>query len=70
MTLSVCVASSLVGDSISACTSWTLVSMTWHTEREIMEVLPVPDWAWAMTSRPVMMGMTARCWMAEGFSKP
>lgn len=32
-------------------------------------VLPVPDWAWAMTSRPETMGRMARCWMAEGFSK-
>jgi hypothetical protein len=37
---------------------------------EKVAVLPVPDWAWAMQSRPVMMGMMARCWIAEGRSKP
>ena len=42
---------------------WTLVSMTWQTKREIMEVLPAPDWAWAMTPWSVMIGMTARCWV-------
>ena len=31
-------------------------------------VLPVPDWDWATTSRPVMMGRMARCGIAEGFS--
>lgn len=36
---------------------------------ENVAVLPVPDWAWAMTSRPWIMGRMARCWMAEGFSK-
>lgn len=46
------------------------VSTTWHTERPIMEVFPVPDCACAMTSRPAMIGLMARCWMAEGFSKP
>ena len=29
-----------------------------------------PDWAWAMTSRPIKMGLTARCWIADGFSNP
>jgi hypothetical protein len=33
-------------------------------------VLPVPDCAWAMTSVPLMTGTMARCWMADGFSKP
>jgi hypothetical protein len=58
---------------------------------EKVAVLPVPDWAWAITSlpdqnvrrydffffsfqseknSPLMMGMMARCWMAEGRSKP
>ena len=32
--------------------------------------LTVPDWAWAMRSRPRMVGLMALCWMAEGFSKP
>lgn len=47
-----------------------VVSTIWQTVRPIMDVLPVPDWAWAMTSRPRMMGITALCWMADGFSKP
>lgn len=42
----------------------------WRIEMEKVAVFPVPDWAWAMQSRPVMMGMIARCWMAEGRSKP
>jgi len=33
-------------------------------------VLPVPDWDWAMTSRPRRIGRIARCWIAEGRSKP
>ena len=28
-----------------------------------MDVLPAPDWAWAMTPRKVMIGMPACCWM-------
>jgi len=36
---------------------------------EKVAVLPVPDWAWAITSRPWVMGRIARCWIAEGFSK-
>lgn len=31
---------------------------------------PVPDWAWAMMSPPLMKGTMARCWMADGFSNP
>ena len=37
-------------------------------EIEKVAVLPVPDWACAMTSRPVTTGTIARCWMAEGRS--
>jgi hypothetical protein len=57
---------------------------------EKVAVLPVPDWACAMTSCPgiyvsflfcwclaglgknvpLMTGIMARCWMAEGRSKP
>jgi hypothetical protein len=44
--------------------------MTCRMPSEKTAVLPVPDWDWAMTSRPVMMGLMARCWMAEGRSKP
>ncbi|KAK9139814.1 hypothetical protein Scep_009495 [Stephania cephalantha] len=35
-----------------------------------IEVFSVPDWAWAMTPRPLMMGRTTLCWMAESFSNP
>lgn len=45
------------------------MSIDWSAEIEKVAVLPVPDWAWAMTSRPRMMGMIARCWIADGFSK-
>jgi hypothetical protein len=38
-------------------------------EIENVAVLPVPDCACAITSRPWVMGRIARCWMAEGFSK-
>jgi hypothetical protein len=33
-------------------------------------VLPVPDCDWAITSWPWVMGRIARCWIADGFSKP
>ncbi|KAK9135761.1 hypothetical protein Syun_015091 [Stephania yunnanensis] len=35
-----------------------------------IEVFSVPDWAWAMTPRPLMMGRTTLYWMAESFSNP
>mmetsp|Transcript_44215 Transcript_44215/g.70974 ORF Transcript_44215/g.70974 Transcript_44215/m.70974 type:complete len:203 (+) Transcript_44215:1042-1650(+) len=69
-TFSVWQASSRVGDSTKACTSRVDVSSIWHSASEIIDVLPVPDCACAMTSRPEQMGMMARCWIAEGFSKP
>ena len=31
-------------------------------------VLPVPDWACIMTSRPARSGIIARCWIGDGFS--
>jgi hypothetical protein len=37
---------------------------------EKVAVLPVPDWAWAIMSFPLMTGMIPFCWMIEGFSKP
>ena len=46
------------------------VSSCWMRATLIMLVLPVPDCACAMTSRPPVMGRIARCWMADGFSKP
>jgi len=36
---------------------------------EKVAVLPVPDWACAMTSCPLTTGTMARCWIAEGRSK-
>jgi hypothetical protein len=33
-------------------------------------VLPVPDCACAIVSRALMSGTIARCWIADGFSKP
>lgn len=39
-------------------------------EIENVAVFPVPDCAWAMTSRPFIIGFIDLCWMAEGFSKP
>jgi hypothetical protein len=33
-------------------------------------VLPVPDCACAMVSRIIRRGLIARCWIADGFSKP
>jgi hypothetical protein len=44
--------------------------LTCRTAVENVAVLPVPDCAWAMASRPLMMGLMARCCMADGFSKP
>jgi hypothetical protein len=32
--------------------------------------LPVPDCVWAITSRPLIMGLIVLCCMAEGRSKP
>ena len=43
---------------------------TCRIEMEKVAVLPVPDCAWAITSLPLMIGLIARCWMADGFSKP
>jgi len=37
---------------------------------ENVAVFPVPDWACAITSLPLTTGTIARCWIAEGFSKP
>jgi hypothetical protein len=47
-----------------------VVSMDWRAAMEKVAVLPVPLCAWAMTSRPLTMGLIARCCTAEGFSKP
>ena len=39
-------------------------------EMENVAVLPVPDCACAMTSRLLTICEIARCWIADGFSKP
>jgi hypothetical protein len=70
MSFSVCTASSRVGESTRTCTSRTRLSTRWHEVTAIMLDLPVPDCACAITSRPSTIGFTARCWIAEGFSKP
>ncbi len=43
--------------------------MDWRIEMEKVAVLPVPDCACAITSRPWIIGKSARCWIADGFSK-
>ncbi len=40
-----------------------------HTRQEDTRKKDAPDCAWAITSRPMSTGLTARCWMADGFSK-
>ena len=66
----ICWANSLVGAKMSAWHSRMLVSICWRIEIENVAVFPVPDWACAITSRPWIQGIIARCWIAEGFSKP
>ena len=46
------------------------VSMDCSAAMEKVAVFPVPLCACAMTSRPLTMGLMARCCTAEGFSKP
>lgn len=46
----------------------TAMSMTWRMEMEKVAVLPVPDWAWAMVSRPLQIWTMARDWTADGDS--
>jgi len=33
-------------------------------------VFPVPLWLWTMTSLPLTIGTMARCYTADGLSKP
>jgi len=63
-------ASSRVGERHNTCVSLSCKSMDCNIAIEIVAVLPVPDWAWAITSHPLTIGIMARCWMAEGCSKP
>ena len=51
-TVCTCTASSLVGASTRACTSGKPTSICCKIETENVAVLPVPDWAWAITSNP------------------
>lgn len=68
LTLEIWTANSRVGERMSACGSRLEVSIDWSTPIENVAVLPVPDCAWAITSRPLIMGTIALCWIAEGFS--
>ena len=69
-TLTICVASSRVGARISAWQSRLAMSMFWSRPMVKVAVFPVPDWAWAIVSRIMRSGLIARCWIADGFSKP
>lgn len=66
----ICKANSLVGDKHSTWVSLSWVSTDCNIAIENVAVLPVPDWACAMTSRPLIMGLIALCCIAEGRSKP
>ena len=66
----ICVANSLVGERHKTWVSRTVVSIDWSKAMEKVAVFPVPDWAWAITSRLFTMGLMALCWIAEGFSNP
>lgn len=70
MTFWICVANSLVGESINTWVSRSVVSSDCRIDIEKVAVLPVPDCAWAITSRPLTIGMILLCWIADGFSKP
>jgi hypothetical protein len=43
-----------VGARIRAWQALMLGSIFWRTEIEKVAVLPVPDWAWAITSLPAV----------------
>jgi hypothetical protein len=49
-----------VGARIRAWQALTDESIFWRVEMEKVAVLPVPDWAWAMTSWPG--GVSWRWW--------
>mmetsp|Transcript_7100 Transcript_7100/g.25286 ORF Transcript_7100/g.25286 Transcript_7100/m.25286 type:complete len:305 (+) Transcript_7100:624-1538(+) len=63
-------ASSRVGDTMSACVSWRDASTSCSVATLNAPVLPVPDCACAIVSRPLSSGAMALPWMALGFSKP
>ena len=66
----ICCANSRVGAKTSAWHSLASMSICCNNEMAKVAVLPVPDWAWAITSWPIIQGKMARCWMADGRSKP
>lgn len=70
ITFCIWTASSLVGDKHKTWVSRTVRSKDCKIAIENVAVFPVPDWAWAITSRPLIIGLMERCWMADGFSKP
>jgi len=55
---------------MSAWQSRLLKSMFCSRPMLKVAVLPVPDCACAIVSRIMISGLIARCWMADGFSKP
>jgi len=64
------VASSRVFAMMIACVPGLRRSSVLSSPIEKVAVLPVPDCAWAITSRRSVSGLIARCWIAEGRSKP
>jgi len=61
-------ASSLVGASTSACTSFLAVSMACNIGKPKAAVLPLPVFACPIMSRPANRGPMASCWIGKGFS--
>ena len=60
-----------VGSMIGKDKSHSVAIRTWwRIPAQKVAVLPVPDWACWITSRPLVKGTIPRCWIAEGFSKP
>jgi hypothetical protein len=54
--------------ALLSCQPWA--APTCRMPAQKVAVLPVPDWACWITSRPLPKGTMPFCWMAEGFSKP
>ena len=70
LTFWICWANSRVGPRIRAWVAWSSTSMFWRHEMAKVAVLPVPDWAWAMTSWPLVQGTMARIWIARANVRP
>ena len=62
--------SSRVGVSTSACTSSSVGSTDSINGSPKAAVLPVPVWAWPITSRPSISGGIACSWIGLGVSYP